>query len=97
MGIPMRQTICLVLSFSILFYGCADNFHHSDHCDEFSADRVNLTPQERNHYIPVLTPTTDVLCECYCYTEDAVIITGFVVLFGGIIVLMSMQEGTYYP
>lgn len=80
----MKKSLCLILSCCMFFCGCADNYHHSDHCDEFSADRINLTPEERKNYIPILTPTTDVATECYCYTEDAIIVTGYGVLIGAL-------------
>lgn len=88
----MNKTLCLILSCCIILSGCADNYHWTDHCDEFSADRVS-EGKERENYNPFLTPVSDPLTECYCYTEDTVITAGmgagYAVLLGG----MIMAEG----
>jgi len=59
----------------MIICSCAENYHWTDYCDEFSADRV-VEGKERDEYNPLLTPATDAATECYCYTEDAVITTG---------------------
>ncbi|MFZ9034222.1 MAG: hypothetical protein ACO21J_09765 [Anaerohalosphaeraceae bacterium] len=70
----MKKSRCLILSCCMIFCGCAENYHWTDYCDEFSADRV-VEGTEREDYNPLLTPATDVATECYCYTEDAAITT----------------------
>ena len=72
--------------------GCADNYHWTDYCDEFSADRV-VEGKERDEYNPLLTPATDVATECYCYTEDAAITTGISVVVVAFVGAMIMAEG----
>ncbi len=75
--------------------GCADNYHWTDYCDEFSADRF-VEGKERDGYNPLLTPATDVGAECYCYTEDAAIgvVVGAAVLT--LVVISAAPESLYY-
>lgn len=68
----MRKILVLILLCSMLFSGCAYNFHITEHCDCFSADRV-VDGKEREGYNPYITPVTDVVMECLCYTEDGLI------------------------
>jgi hypothetical protein len=75
--------------------GCAENYHWTDYCDEFSADRV-VEGKEREDYNPLLTPATDVASECYCYTEDAAIGTGIAVAYAAIGVIIIAPESLYY-
>jgi hypothetical protein len=81
----IKKMLCLILSCCMVLCGCAENYHWTDYCDEFSADRV-VEGKEREDYNPLLTPATDVGAECYCYTEDAAIGVGIgaaVVVVGG--------------
>ena len=68
----MKAVICLLLISSITISGCAENYHWTDYCDEFSADRV-VEGQEREGYYPYISPVSDAATECYCFTEDTVI------------------------
>ena len=71
-GEAMRAVICTALICLIFISGCAENYHWTDYCDEFSADRA-VEGQERENYNSYITPVSDVATECYCYTEDTVI------------------------
>ena len=92
----IKKTSCVILSFCMVLCGCAENYHWTDYCDEFSADRV-VEGKEREDYNPLLTPATDVASECYCYTEDTVISTGIgvatVALVGVVVVGSSLEPG----
>ena len=92
----MKKSLCLIVSCCMIFCGCAENYHWTDYCDEFSADRV-VEGKERDDYNPLLTPATDVATECYCYTEDTVIGVGigaaFVAVGGAVIMADGMASG----
>ena len=71
----MKNMQCLTLLWCLILSGCASNFHITEHCDSFSADRV-VDGKERGGYNRYITPLTDVMMECLCYTEDALISLG---------------------
>ena len=90
----MKAVICLVLISSIIISGCAENYHRTDHCDEFLADRV-VEGQEREDYNLYITPVSDVATEYYCYTEDTVISAADGTAVVGDNVLITFPETGY--
>ncbi|MHC5086116.1 MAG: hypothetical protein ACYSOV_11065, partial [Planctomycetota bacterium] len=53
----MKAVICFALICLIDISGCAENYHWTDYCDEYSADRV-VEGQEREDYNPYITPAS---------------------------------------
>jgi hypothetical protein len=76
----VKKMLCLIMLYSILLCtsGCSGKYHLSEHCNGFTEDRI-VDPMNREDYRPILTPMTDLLVECYCYTEDIVIGAAYVV------------------
>jgi len=74
----------------MILSGCAENYHRTDHCDEFSADRV-VEGKERENYNFLLTPVSDVAIECYCYTEDTALLAG-----AGILIVTLKEPGVWW-
>ena len=93
-GKEMKPVICFALICLIFISGCAENYHWTDYCDEFSADRV-AEAQERQNYNSYLTPVSDVAIECYCYTEDTVISTAVGTAVVGYTVFLAYPEVGY--
>lgn len=93
-GDKMKDVICLTLIGLLIISGCAENYHWTDYCDEFSADRV-VEGQERENYKPYITPVSDVAAECYCYTEDAVIGAAIGTAVAGYTVFVTAPEVGY--
>jgi hypothetical protein len=77
----VKKMLCLIMLYSILLgvSGCSGKYHLSEHCNGFTEDRI-VDPMNREDYRPILTPMTDLLVECYCYTED--LVTGAVYFVG---------------
>ena len=87
----IKKTLCVILSCCMVLCGCAENYHWTDYCDEFSADRV-VEGEEREEYNPLLTPATDAATECYCYTEDTVIGVGIGAAAVAVVGVMIIAE-----
>ena len=55
----IKKTLCVILSYCMVLCGCAENYHLSDHCDEFTENRIKQEKKRKDTMAIIMVPAYD--------------------------------------